>query len=65
MKLHPTTLILAAVAGLVAVGCGGEEPTTNTEVNTPAENTENTPAPTPEPEGPKADMEAAKARFVA
>lgn len=78
MKLHPTTLLLAAVAGLVAVGCGSEEPTTNTEVNTPADNTpannppaDNTPDPQPEPqpepeaEGPKVDMEGAKTAFIA
>lgn len=63
MKLHPTTLILAIFAGLVAVGCGSEEPTTNTEVNTPADNTpadntpadkpaDNTPAPAPAEDEP-------------
>jgi len=58
MKLHPTTLILAAFAGLVALGCGAEEPTANTEVNTPEENTpsevntpeENTPSEVSTPE---------------
>jgi cytochrome c553 len=74
MKLHLTTLILAIFAGLVAVGCGSDEPTTNTETNTPADNTpaettpaentpapaENTPAPADSTPAPETESEAAK-----